>query len=167
MSGLFTVRRLRPGTNGGVRPENWDALTISQRVRDSGRAIYRRKGSGVSYPTSHQTPRTEIVIKTFGRSQPGDPPKAPSRGHDRPEACIPQFGRHCSTPSLRPPHGHYQQCRTLATRKPHRNMCHDCCYAVDCEALHELLVPTVKIHRGSSAACERHGRCLVVSNPDG
>ena len=39
--------------------------------------------------------------------------------------------------------------RTLTTmpnkRKSHRNMFNDC-YAVDCEALHELLVPTVKIH---------------------
>ena len=48
------------------------------------------------------------------------------------------------------------------TRKPHRIMCHDC-YAVDSKALRELLVPTVKIHRGSSAACERHRSCFPTS----
>ena len=46
----------------GRCPGNRDTLLESQRMRDGGGAIYRRKGNGVSNPTSHKTPRTKKVF---------------------------------------------------------------------------------------------------------
>ena len=117
----------------------------SQRMRDGLGAAHHQKGNGVSNPMSQRTPRTEKVFPTIART--GVRPS-----HDAHSSwCHPVGGVHYSNRPPRLATTSRASARVLPTRpnthKPHRNMCHDC-FAVYCEALQRLLVPTVKIQDG-------------------